>query len=282
MQQQQAWKDAELHSMTPMRGGVAGVAGEQKTRAALALAALQQAEQRTGATPVTMSATTPARGADPSLAQRPAFNVPGQLRSLLPDGLRRGSVVQITGSTALMLETLVAASTEELWTAIVGQPHIGILAAAETGVDLQRLILVPKPGPDAVLALSALLDGVDLLVVGPEVTLLPSDRRRLTARARERGTVIIATVPWPGAQIELTVTGVRWRGLGEGTGRLQSRELRVERAGRGSAAQWAQVEIVLPTGALPDGTTDEPEHVETEHVETFETTQAVPPLRLVG
>lgn len=286
VQQQQAWKDTELHSVPPVRSGEAGGAGEQTARAAHALAALRKAEQRTGATPVTTSVTpsttTPVQDSAPQLAPRPALSVPTQLRSLLPGGLRRGSVVQITGSTALMLETIAAASTEELWTAIVGQPHIGILAAAETGVDLARLILVPQPGPDAILALSALLDGVDILVVGPEVALLPSDRRRLIARARERGTVIIATAVWPGAQIELSVTGVRWRGLGAGTGRLQSRELRVERAGRGSAAQWAQVEIVLPTGALPDDTTDEPEHIDTAHIDTFATTQAGSPLRLVG
>ena len=191
------------------------------------------------------------------MAERPALAVPAQLDELLPGGVRRGSVVQVTGSAALMLEMVAAADAADanagqLWTAVVGQPTIGVLAAAEMGVDLSRLILVPTPGPDAALVLAALLDGVDILVVGPETPLLSSDRRKLAARARERGAVIIATTPWTGAHIELNVAGVRWRGLGMGNGRLQSRELLVERTGRGSAAQRARVEIVLPSGALPE------------------------------
>lgn len=191
------------------------------------------------------------------MAERPALAVPAQLDELLPGGVRRGSVVQVTGSAALMLEMVAAADAADanagqLWTAVVGQPTIGVLAAAEMGVDLSRLILVPTPGPDAALVLAALLDGVDILVVGPETPLLSSDRRKLAARARERGAVIVATTPWTGAHIELNVAGVRWRGLGMGNGRLQSRELLVERTGRGSAAQRARVEIVLPSGAVPE------------------------------
>ncbi len=273
VQHQQAWQNAELHSTAPAQTA----AGEsQGARAALALAVLRKAEQQTGAVPV----APPARDSSMQLAQRPALRVPQQLRSLLPGGLKRGSVVQVTGSTALMLEMLAAASTEELWTAIVGQPHLGILAAAEAGVELQRLILVPNPGPDAVLALSALLDGVDILIVGPNAVLLPSDRRRLTARARERGTVIIATATWPGTQVELNVTGVRWRGLDMGTGRLQSRELRVERTGRGSAAQRTHVDVVLPTGSIPEDLAPDVEHDDFDT--PLKTTQSVPPLRLVG
>ncbi len=293
MHTQQTRQKNELRSTVPAQ---TEAEDSRSARAALALAVLRKAEHQTGAIPVAplvrkaavQNATTQnvtmqnavTQNVTTQMVQRPAFNVPHQLQSLLPGGLKRGSVAQVTGSTALMLEMLAAASTTELWTAIVGQPHIGILAAAETGVDLQRLILVPNPGPDAALALAALLDGVDILVVGPMAALLPSDRRRLTARARERGTVIIATSPWSGAQVELNVTGVRWRGLGAGTGRLQSRELRVERTGRGNAAQRAIMDVVLPTGPLPDDCALGIQH--TAHEKTPNTTQTNPPLRLVG
>lgn len=275
MQSQLAWNEPELHSALPNRAKLPAVQ-IRSDRAAIAMAALQKAEQQTGAVPVAPLV----RDTSTQMSQKPAFTVPQQLRALLPGGLKRGSVVQVTGSTALMFEMLAVASAEEIWTAIVGQPHLGILAAAEAGVDLKRLVLVPTPGPDAVLALSALLDGVDILVVGPEVTLLPSDRRRLTARARERGTVIIATSPWPGAQVELDVTAVRWRGLGTGSGRLRYQEFRVERSGRGSAAQWAHVEMSLPSKMASENINDTAERC--APVELPDAAQLAPALRLVG
>lgn len=181
--------------------------------------------------------------------QRPPLPVPAQLAELLPGGLQRGSVTQVTGSAALVLALLAEAGrTDEVWAAVVGQPVIGMLAAAEMGVDLTRLILVPHPGPETATALAALFDGVDVVVVGPEAPLLGQDRRRLVARARDRGTVVLATAPWPGAQTVLEVTGVRWRGLACGSGRLRSRELAVRRTGRAGSARPVQVQVELPFG----------------------------------
>jgi len=99
---------------------------------------------------------------------------------------------------------------------------------------------------------AALLDGVDAVVVGPQVALSDADRRRLSARARERSAVLLATTPWPGAAVVLTAGASRWEGLGRGDGRLRSRRLSVRRGGRGSAAQSWQTEVVLP--AQPLGT----------------------------
>ena len=214
-------------------------------------------------------------------AARPPLGVPSQLHDLLHGGLRRGTVLQVTGSGALMLDMVAAAG--DLWVAIIGDPLVGVLAAAEMGVNLTKLILVPEPGPDAALAAAALLDGVDILVVGPRAGLAPSDRRRLTARARERGTVILATTPWQGAHTVLSVTGVRWRGIGAGSGRLQARELTVERTGRGESAQCARVEITLPFSQAPLA---EPNPLAVPLPAQVPATATVPvpiaPLRLVG
>ncbi|MGO1317123.1 MAG: hypothetical protein ACTMIR_08825 [Cellulomonadaceae bacterium] len=268
-------------------------------RAAVAMAALRQAEERTGARPVRLvalpaqvqsassspPAVQPAQvqptqaqpAAVPSApvahsqapvpgreelsraeplgmrtAQRSPLPVPHGLRELLPAGLPRGGVVQVTGSTALVLTMLAeAGGAQEVWTAVVGQPRIGLLAAAQTGVALDRLVLVPEPGAQTAAVLAALVDGVDVLVVGPAAALVAADRRRLVARARERGTVLVATTPWPGARTVLEVTGVRWRGLGAGTGRLLSRELSVRRADAAGLGGRARVELVLPTGDAP-------------------------------
>ncbi|MGH3964401.1 MAG: hypothetical protein ACRDRY_14270, partial [Pseudonocardiaceae bacterium] len=52
---------------------------------------------------------------------RPPFPVVEPLAPLLPGGgLRRGSVVAVQGSTALLLALLAAASAQGAWVAVVG------------------------------------------------------------------------------------------------------------------------------------------------------------------
>jgi hypothetical protein len=187
------------------------------------------------------------------LTDRPPLAVPPALAPLLPDGLRRGSTTAVLGSTSLVLAMIAAACTaREAWAAVVGQPSLGLLAAAQTGVALQRLAVVPRPGAEAPTVVAALLDGIDVVVVGPGAVLTDADRRRLMARARDRGSVLIATSPWPGAGCVLTVEGRRWSGVGEGDGRLRAHELHLTRTGRGSAGRAQDLSIVLPL----DGTTD--------------------------
>ncbi|MGH3834570.1 MAG: hypothetical protein ACRDSF_02530, partial [Pseudonocardiaceae bacterium] len=63
---------------------------------------------------------------------RPPFPVVEPLALLLPGGeLRRGSVVAVQGSTALLLALLAAASAQGAWVAVVGVGDLGVLAAAE-------------------------------------------------------------------------------------------------------------------------------------------------------
>ena len=52
------------------------------------------------------------------------------LAPLLPDGLRRGSTVSVTGSISLLLALLGAASADGAWCALVGFPRISAEAAA--------------------------------------------------------------------------------------------------------------------------------------------------------
>jgi hypothetical protein len=181
------------------------------------------------------------------LTDRPSLAVPPALTPLLPDGLRRGSTTAVLGSTSLVLAMIAAACTaREAWAAVVGQPSLGLLAAAQTGVALERLAVVPQPGVDAPTVVAALLDGIDVVVVGPGAHLADADRRRLMARARDRGSVLLATAPWPGAGTVLTVEGGRWTGVGEGDGRLRAHEVHVTRTGRGSAGRAQDLRVVLP------------------------------------
>ncbi|MFC8921660.1 hypothetical protein [Cellulosimicrobium sp. NPDC057127] len=169
------------------------------------------------------------------------------LAPLLPTGaLECGTVLAVRGSTSLLLGLVAEASAAGAWTTAVGFPEVGLLAAADAGVDLGRLALVPRPGPDAAVAVAALVDGMDVVVVGPAAALTDADRRRVVARARERGTVLVAATTWPGAHVALSVTGGTWSGADHGAGWLRRRTLRVERAGRAGASRPVRLEVELP------------------------------------
>src|SRR5205807_4845408 len=97
-----------------------------------------------------------------------------------------------------------------------------------------RLALVPAPGAELVSVTGALLDGLDLVAVAVQPR--AADARRLSARARHRGSVLLPIDSWPGADLELEGSG-RWHGLSDGHGRLRTRELTVRSHGRGAAAR---------------------------------------------
>ncbi|WP_156171950.1 hypothetical protein [Demequina rhizosphaerae] len=169
--------------------------------------------------------------------EAPALPLTPLLDQVLPQGLRRGQVVAVAGSTSLMLALAAAASEAGSWTAAVGMPALGVVAAARRGLDLARLALVPHPGAQAAATAGACVDGMDVVLLGPRLALSDADRRRLASRARERGTVIVAEGAWAGAHTTLTAVGSRWHGLGAGDGRLRGRELtvRVEERRGGTA-----------------------------------------------
>ena len=121
------------------------------------------------------------------------------LEGLLPGGgLRRGATVSVGssvgGATSLALALVAEASQQGSWVAAVGVPSLGLVAADELGVALERLVLVAAPERDAwggVVA--ALVDGFDLVVLHAGRTgVRTADARRLVARARERGAVLRA------------------------------------------------------------------------------------------
>lgn len=252
-------------------------------RAAFARAVLARAEQRTGTAawvrrpPADQHAgARPANPADRSETAEPTtaadarstpldpgtharlLPVHDSLAGLLPSGgLERGGTLVVGGSTSLVLALLAEASRAGGWAAFVGLPRVGVLAAHELGLDLARLILVPAPGPDGPTVVAALLDGVDVVVVG-DVALTDADRRRLSARARERDAVLVSTTPWQGAHVTLTSEIARWEGLGRGEGRLRARRLTVRGGGRGAAARGWTAEVVVPPPAVAtsSGTTD--------------------------
>ncbi|MFC6450122.1 hypothetical protein [Cellulomonas gelida] len=264
----------------------AAVHGARSTRTDALSAALPTTALPTTALPTTALPTTALPTTALLTTERPALPVPPALAPLLPDGLRRGATTAVLGSTSLAVAVLAAASASGAWVTVVGQPALGLLAAAQAGVDLTRLAVVPSPGADAATVLGALVDGMDVVVVGPQAALVDADRRRLSARARERGAVLLATVAWPGADVILTVDPVGgqggWHGVGSGEGRLRTQQVRVARTGRRGAAVPLSLVLALPLAA-PDGLPDDPRRrAAPQSTAVVSPAAARPDLRLVG
>jgi hypothetical protein len=194
-------------------------------------------------------------------------------------GLRRGTVVSVTGSTSLALAVLAGPSAAGSWCAAVGLSSLGVVAAAELGVVLERFPLVASPSnaEEWAWAVAALLDAVDVVLARPAAVfafghaagtafghaagtafghaagrpLRDAQARRLAAKARERSAVLVVTHGWPGgADVRLEVTDAVWEGVGEGHGRLRARRMEVAAGGRGAATRERRVSLWLPG---PDG-----------------------------
>ncbi len=202
-----------------------------------------------------------------TLAREQRLPVLPALEALLPGGLRRGSSVSVSGPAATSLALAVAAgpSADGAWVAAVGFPSLGLVAAAELGVSLDRLVLVADPGQEPGMTdpwsavVAALVDAFEVVLVhvpadGRRVS--GGEARRLAARTRERGAVLVrvgSAVPgaagtgWPeGADVSLTVGSAAWEGLGEGHGHLRARRVVVESGGRREAARPRRAELWLP------------------------------------
>lgn len=184
------------------------------------------------------------------------------LGGLLPDGgLRRGSVVTLAGAmgtTSVLLPLLAAATATGEWVAVV-EPGatLGGAAIEEAGVALERCAIVRHVPPNRwTVAVAALLEGAALVAAWVPVGVRLGDARRLTARARERGAVLVAlesvpgvrSVPWPAeAALRLRVQSGLWRSAGssifepdsdlEIPGLLSERDLQVRVEGRGAARE---------------------------------------------
>lgn len=179
------------------------------------------------------------------------------LESLVPGGLLRGLVVSVGGLAASSLALALSAgpSRSGSWVASVGIPTLGLVAAAEIGVDLSRLAVVRQPPPSQwAPVVAALIGAFDLVLLRPPRQVGHSDARRLAARARERGTTLLVVGGrgglWPGTDLDMTVAEVHWQGLGCGHGHLRSRWVRVTAEGRGRAARPREAELWLLD---PDG-----------------------------
>jgi hypothetical protein len=186
-------------------------------------------------------------------ATRPVLPVRPDVAALLPaGGLPLGSTVAVDGSSRLLLIMLAAATEAGSWAAVVGMPDLGLLAAHECDVVLERLAVVPSPGSHWAVVVDALLDGLDIVVVGAGVAVRgpvgQPTARSLISRARNRGKVLIPFGHgdgWPAADLRVSATDHRHGGLGDGHGYLVEHEVEVTIRGRGAASRPRQARLVL-------------------------------------
>jgi hypothetical protein len=187
------------------------------------------------------------------LAREQVLPVLPALQDLLPSGaLERGTAVGITGdaATSLTLALVAGPSAAGSWTAVVGVPTLGLAAASELGVALERLVLVREPEPSSWgSVVAALVGAFDVVVLAPTHRVRATDARRLAARARERGSVLVQLggVARSGLEcdVRLTTGDVRWHGLARGHGHVRARRVIVETSGRRRAARPRRVDLWL-------------------------------------
>ncbi len=191
-----------------------------------------------------------------TLAGQQVLAVPEPLRPLFPDGgLRRGSIVAVTrapGATSLALAMVAPAARAGSWVAVAGLEGVGLAAAGEAGLPLERLAVVPRvPAGRWATVVAALLDAADVVITVPAGGSGgggAADHRRLAARVRERGAVLVllaAEVPVP-ADLRLVPGRGTWHGVGEGHGHLRARRMEVTASGRRAAARPRRVTVWLP------------------------------------
>ncbi len=171
------------------------------------------------------------------------------LRALLP-GLRRGSVVAAGPWSLLCLALAAGASAAGAWCAVVGLPQLGVAAAADAGLDPDRMLLIADPGAAWPQVVASLLDGCELVLLRPPDRPSAQLRRRVEATVRRFGGVLVVAGEWDGAQTRLSIAQQEWTGTGTGHGRLRARRVQVVADGRGGAAQPRAEWLWLPG---PDG-----------------------------
>jgi hypothetical protein len=214
-----------------------------------------------------------------SLARERVLPVLDGLAPLVPGGgVQRGSVVAVSGpgATSLGLALAAGASQAGSWTVAIGLASLGLQAADEFGVSLARLVLVAAPEPEQwATVVATALDGFDVVLLQSSRRSRAADARRLQARARQRGPVLVVLDGAGGPaghmlepDLAFRVAAPRWEGMRAGSGHLRARCVQIEVGGRrarpGGWTLWlpdhdGQVHVDEPVAAVVPIS----EHVET-------------------
>ena len=111
------------------------------------------------------------------------------------------------------------------WVAFVGVPDLGLEAAAQFGIDLDRTVVVPRPGELWLSVTAGLLDVAAVVVVKPPVPVSAQQAERLKSRLRIKDAALVCCGEWPRCDATLAIAESSWIGLGRGYGRLTARRV---------------------------------------------------------
>lgn len=206
------------------------------------------------------SSASPASPASSVPGGAPAGSLAASLMTFMasPDS----GVLSLQGSATLLLAVLALRQGSSGWCGVIGGDDLGWCAATEIGLDLNRVLSVPRSTLDDASTLtvaSTLLDGVDALLIGASSTerLRPQHRRRLLARARERGRLILTPAPWEGARTLQAGSLAPDAGIGDGVPTQPPVEpsadgvvVPIGRGAPAAVAQGAGQAVEMPAGYL--------------------------------
>ena len=138
--------------------------------------------------------------------------------------LRTGEAYAVD-SPSLATALVAGPSRAGEWVAFVGVPDLGLEAAAQFGVDLERTVIVPHPGELWLSVTAGLLDVAAVVVVKPSVPVTAQQAERLKSRLRMKDAALVCWGEWPRSDATLTIIESSWLGLGCGHGRLTARRV---------------------------------------------------------
>jgi hypothetical protein len=177
---------------------------------------------------------------------RAPLPVAAPLASLFDGGLVRGRTVACVGDAALSAALALAAEATRSgsWLAVVGVPNLGVAAAIEAGVAVERIVLAqpPRASREWIATVAALVEGFDVLIVAPPASLVAHDARRLQSRILARQSVLIVVdlpaLPSLGStdvfssDIDVHTDTVSWSGIERGGSHITQRTVRMRVDGR--------------------------------------------------
>lgn len=161
------------------------------------------------------------------------FHVPSFLAGALPNGIIRRGVIRVWGSPFLLILLSAVASRQGAWVAFLGTPDVGWACAQKLGMDMRRVVSVPRVGEQGPRVVSAAIDGFDVVVLG-DISLDVRQCRVLRQRALSAGTLLLAA-RWPQACLDIECQPRNIHGL-EQSGYITAIDYRI-------ITRWGQSEV---------------------------------------
>ncbi len=199
-----------------------------------------------------------------TMAHERTLPVAAGLRELVPRGaLQRGTTIAAhgVGATSLSLALVAEAVRQGSFLAVVAPRSFGLGACLDFEIPLRRVVQFVLPereqgqGAGWAQLVAAVIEGFDAVIVADRRRITGSQARQLSARVRERGTVLVRAggPPWPdAADLRYDLAAPVWQGLGAGHGHLASRVLRVQVAGRRWHGSERVRHVALPASTESD------------------------------